>query len=320
MPVSIKNSHPFWVGLLGSLAAAFGKPTDALPSTRCIPKKAFIQVLVDIRDRLALDGYKHIPGTQILSYLSTAQLVRLLEVQMPDDQTQEKFVVIGFGESLETTEPLELLQAAVKDGVVCYFTALSYHGLTTQPVAHHHIARLRSYPEHRPIAQDSQTRASDPNLKARAYDPLGTKQFSYKGIPYYVTQRERRWVPGVQKRYLDERTIIQITTLEQTLLDTLHKPLSCGGVAVVFEAWETALGEIREERLVSYLKAIASPDVDRRVGYMIENLKHRSGDALKAYLQIAHAHLNASPDSTSIPLLPGLPSSSVNAQWLVEVP
>jgi hypothetical protein len=314
---SAKNSHEFWTRLLESLASEFGKPTDDLPSTRCIPKEAFIHTLVKIRKELKLDGYKNIPGAKVLDYLVTARLVRLIVVQTPDGQTQEKFVVIGFGESLEVTEPLELLQTLVKDGVLCYFTAISYHRLSTQPVPYHHIARLRSYPERSSAIQSIEVKVTDSNLKDRSYDPLGTKQFSYKGIPYYVTQRDQRLMPGLQKRYLDERTIIQITTLEQTLLDTLHKPFSCGGVAVVFEAWETALGEIREDRLISYLQAINNSELNRRVGYMLENLHHKLGDSLEAYL---HDQLSKVPDSTPIPLLPGLPSSNVDSQWLVMVP
>jgi predicted transcriptional regulator of viral defense system len=53
--------------------------------------------------------------------------------------------------------------------------------------------------------------------------------------------------------------MVRITTLEQTLLDTLHRPLSCGGPPIVIEAWEhTALGRSTNVDLV--LEAMATSD------------------------------------------------------------
>src|SRR5207237_3233319 len=43
------------------------------------------------------------------------------------------------------------------------------------------------------------------------------------------TRRSARLVLGVQSRDYGPRTRIRITTLEQTLLDTLSKPFHCGG-------------------------------------------------------------------------------------------
>ena len=40
------------------------------------------------------------------------------------------------------------------------------------------------------------------------------------------------------------RAQIRITTLEQTLLDSLYKPFLCGGPEVVFEAWQDAVDRL----------------------------------------------------------------------------
>ncbi|MBC8121256.1 MAG: hypothetical protein H7Y22_05385 [Gemmatimonadaceae bacterium] len=275
-----------------------------------------MQSLTSVRDTLSIDGYKHITGTAMLEYLVTARLVQLLEVELPEGRMQEKFVVWGITESLESTEPLEILQATARDGIICYFTAVHFHGLTTQGVSHHHIARLRHYPQ----PQQGQKDRPESLGERKAFDPLGSKQFTYRGMPYYLTQRERDLVVGVQRRYLDERTIIRITTLEQTLLDALHRPMSCGGPAVVFEAWETALERLDERRLAEYLEAIASSEVDRRVGYMLENLGHRPGGVLGERLARMREELARATNQTPIALLPGTESDSINPYWLVEVP
>jgi hypothetical protein len=44
-------------------------------------------------------------------------------------------------------------------------------------------------------------------------------------------------------RVVSPRTWLRITTLEQTLLDTLLQPLRCVGEAVVLEAWENGVSE-----------------------------------------------------------------------------
>ena len=62
-----------------------------------------------------------------------------------------------------------------------------------------------------------------------------------------------------------------MTTLEQTLLDTLHKPWSCGGSSVVFEAWERGVPLLDEERTAEYLMKIGRFDLTRRGGYMLDN-------------------------------------------------
>ena len=56
------------------------------------------------------------------------------------------------------------------------------------------------------------------------------------GCRRYTTRREAHRVVGVQTRYVNEKSRYRVTTLEQTLVDTLHRPHSCGGPAVVFEA------------------------------------------------------------------------------------
>ncbi|MFT3882954.1 MAG: hypothetical protein QM703_25270 [Gemmatales bacterium] len=76
---------------------------------------------------------------------------------------------------------------------------------------------------------------------------LGEWLFTYKGLRYYKTTKENRLVPGIQTRFLNPTSIVRITSLEQTLLDTLHRPLSCGGPAVVMEAWEQGITRAKKE-------------------------------------------------------------------------
>ena len=93
-------------------------------------------------------------------------------------------------------------------------------------------------------------------------------------------------MPGVQDRRYGPRGRFRITTYEQTLLDTLHKPQNCGGPAVVLEAWQEATisGRLDEQRLLSYLTQMDYPSTSRRLGAMLQLMNYTPGDELTNYL------------------------------------
>jgi predicted transcriptional regulator of viral defense system len=216
--------------------------------------------------------------------------------------------------------PVELLQAYDENGVICYFSAVAFHALSTQPPAHHHVA-IPVDAARKAVAQTSPPPHGEPHRsKTRQADPLGTWLFTRDGIPYYKTTREKRLLPGAQLRYIEASTVICITTLEQTLLDTLHKPLSCGGPAVVVEAWEQARSRVNEDRLADYLCAMDYLPIVQRVGFMMENLNHRPGKVLQAVLDGFLARLRPDDPSQRQQLFAGMKHDNLQFPWLVYVP
>ncbi len=106
-----------------------------------------------------------------------------------------------------------------------------------------------------------------------------------------------------------------MTTLEQTLLDTLQKPWHCGGSAVVHEAWERGISLLDEERLSDYLKRIGRIDLVRRVGYMFDQQGRAIGNqALTQILSDAKMRVQGSLEPL-IPLLSGLSAQEFNETW-----
>jgi hypothetical protein len=196
--------------------------------------------------------------------------------------------------------------------VICYFTALGYHELTTQDAPHHHVAVLKipsrkTQPETvTPPATDEKTSR---NLK------LGTLLFRYQTVPYYVTYRDPALMPGIQAVRLSPSCLARMTTLEQTLLDTLHRPWNCGGPTVVFEAWERGLPLLDDARLAHCLKKIGRTDFTRRTGYMLEQFGHDASDsALRDLLSDAQDKVKAGTVPT-IPLFPDVPSTLHSETW-----
>jgi predicted transcriptional regulator of viral defense system len=214
----------------------------------------------------------------------------------------------------KSVDPLELLQASLPHGVISYFAALEYHDLTKQVPPFYHIGRLLAgqptEPPKKPVL------ASQVSVKR---NPLGTELFQFGEATYYETKRYRVLTPGVQLRTVGPRTWLRITTLEQTLLDTLLQPIRCGGEAVIFEAWDRARDNFDATRMADHLAKIRRDELSRRTGAILDLIgikvaKTPLGDLLRLVKKRMTA---ATPE---IPLLPNMDFTSRSDAWRIRVP
>jgi hypothetical protein len=141
-------------------------------------------------------------------------------------------------------------------------------------------------------------------------------------VPFYGTRRSDRLVPGIQTRAYGPRAKVRITTLEQTLLDTLFKPFHCGGPEVVFEAWREGVASRRidEERLVAYLKVMNYPATARRLGVMLNLAGGVPGAELRRCLELCQATIDRQSPHARISLLPGVDYQTLDDAWMVNTP
>ena len=214
--------------------------------------------------------------------------------------------------------PFELLQAYAADGVVCYFSAVAFHSLTTQPPAHHHVA-IPTEPRPR-ITTPSPELTVESRATRRKAEPLGEWLFTYKGLRYYQTSRDKKLIPGIQTRFLGPTSLVRITTLEQTLLDTLHRPLSCGGPAVVMEAWEQGIRRAKEDVLAQYLREMDRLPIAQRLGHILSNLDYKPRSELERTLESYLKRLDPNDPSMYQQLFPGLRYEHLQHPWLVYGP
>jgi len=264
------------------------------------------------------------PNTpEILKYLKKIGWAYPIEVEVPPatPSRSKEFYLLDIGAAHGAKiDPLELLQAYKPDGVICYFSALTYYSLTTQFATQHHIAALNKKTSAQKANHRHFTEKSDNSLKSNRKYALGKNLFTYQGIPFYLTKRSISRLIGVQTRMLGPRTNIRITTLEQTLLDTLHKPIYCGGPSVIFEAWEEGLTRLDEDLLNDYLQKIDSLLILRRVGAMIETLNFRPSHDFEVTLERCLENISQHSETSAIPILPGFEFPSLNAKWKVMTP
>ncbi len=216
-------------------------------------------------------------------------------------------------------DPFELLHAYKQDGIICYFSALFYFSLTTQYPSHHHIATIIKKAEKITTELTSNIMNEKSNDK-RKRNKLGTFGFSYQDLAFYSTRRKDYTIPGIQLRVLNPRTRIRITTIEQTLLDTLQYPYRCGGPSVIFEAWKTHKNKINESKILDYLRKIDTDNLSRRVGALFEIFNYRSGKDLSNHLKEIQNSILTTNEILNIPLLKGINYSNINTNWKILIP
>jgi len=307
-----------WIeDLVRTLGEILDSPSDRFPTPHCLTRSALIAAIQEARQNLARQRRtSSTTAREVRRHLENEGLVHGLPLAAaPGGRRLPEIFALDIGaSSAPSPDPVEMLQAAVPSGVVCYFSALVFHGLTTQPCPHHHIARLV------PPSTPRSSVAHAPGKERTPHDPLGTPLFMHDGLLFYVTNRDPALLPGIQTRLLHPHARIRIADYEQTLLDTLHKPASCGGPAVVFEAWETGAGRLDEARLFERLHRISRPLLSRRTGWMLQRFGHLPGAALEAWLREARQQADREGETARAPLLPGVPGRVFDSQWRLDVP
>ncbi len=313
-----RQKSAFQAELLRRVAVA----SEEFPTVRCWSARKFRGLLGHLRSSL-LDAKiisSSFPRTDaLLDWLISTGLVFPLPVapgSSAQAETQFYLVEVGAGPQ-SVVSPFELLQAFQPQGIVSFFSALSFHGLTTQPPPFHHTAiptpRPPGLPRERPVPETSPSPTAAPHR-----DHLGSHAFTHDSIRYYSTKRYRDLVPGIQTQILDPRIHLRVTDLEQTLLDTLMQPDACGGQSVIFEAWGN-LDRARPERLADYLHRLTLPVLTRRLGALL-NLTGIAPPAPLLPVLAGARRLFASAPGPQVPLFRGQPGTLLDLEWNVLTP
>ncbi|HEY7326062.1 MAG TPA: hypothetical protein VH592_00375 [Gemmataceae bacterium] len=321
-PSALETKQVYREAFLARLNQRLAAPTSEWSTVRCWTEPALDRIFRQVRNELATEGVESgMSHSSLLEWLCQLHLASLLPVE------SESIYLLEMGASAEAeVDPLELLMAGNPSGVVCYFSAVALHALTTQLVEHHHVAELRPQgpgPESRRHEEDVAERPERPQAAgSRRPRGLGKLLFRFQGVPFYSIRRSTRLVPGVQTRRHGPRAQVRITTLEQTLLDTLYKPFHCGGPEVVFEAWQEGVASRRidEERLVAYLRAMNYPATARRLSVMMELAGGAPGGELRRFLEACQEAIDRQSPHARISLLPGIDYQNLNEAWLVNTP
>ncbi len=314
---SPNNSHEKIERFIAQFTAGLADPTSPYP--RIVSKTDLIRLIAQIKRRLNDGGVKLAdPAKDLKAVLERVGLVQRVDIDLRQSlRPVPELLLLGTVAPNQPIDPVELLQAVVKKPIVCYFSALVYHQLTTQLASHHHAAQLKKYP---PKKTAVGTSINQSVKKQRRPNPLGQHLFQYEGVAYYLTERDEKLVRGVQRRYLEGGRIFQITNLEQTLLDTLQQPLRCGGPAVIFEAWQVGNERLEEEMLAECLLAINDNVLTRRAGLMMRLVGYHPGHAVSHVLSNAQTSVSRENRDTRASLIKGIHYEQFDDEWQLECP
>lgn len=292
------------------------------PTVRCWTrhnlKKVIMSVIKENEKELVMSTFY--TATEVLHRFQEMGWLHPIKVDAGSSTSSlaELFLVDMEAREGEMIDPLEVLQAYLPQGVLCYFGVLGHLGLTTQSAPFFHIAYLDKSPLPQAYTSTKEEEKRNETLPPR--NPLGREAFRFEGVSCYVTKRNIAVIPGIQTRIIAPRIMLRMTTMEQTLLDTLGYPLHCGGESVVFEAWERGTKYWNQKRVADYLVKINRPELDRRVGAMTEQLQVKiDSEQLQNRLDTIKAQVKCA-ETDNIALLPGFIYPSVNSNWKVCVP
>lgn len=306
MDIPTHRLEPF----LRMLGEQVSRPSEDYPTVRVWSASRLRSLLSQVRQENRAKLLSTFPRPQeIIPHLLS--IGWLHEIAVVPAKEKPTFYLMDMEASGEPSiDPVELLQAARPKGVVSYLGALSVYELTTQVPAFYHIGRLSDE-----VPPEIEPETGPPSGR----NPLGSELFRYGSVSCLETRRSRKLTPGVQLRVVGPRTWLRITTLEQTLLDTLLQPQRCGGEAIALEAWRHAHERCDWDRMASHLETIARDSLSRRVGAMLQVQGIRSNETrLSAHLEKVRARVGAT--TPSLPLLPGLSFPAWDAIWSIRIP
>lgn len=185
------------------------------------------------RTMAALFGLNKVQASQLLGRLEAAGLIRRVE--------RGKHLLLGLSPEQVLSNPLYIGCNLVTPGYISFWSALHYHGFTEQAPQTTLIATTR---RKSPLTLDG-LRFQFVNLQPKAF--FGYRRELHAGLPIVVANEEK------------------------AILDSLSLPAYAGGMAEAAKALHNALDDLDFETLVEYTRALGSPSLGSRLGFLLES-------------------------------------------------
>jgi len=133
-----------WETLLRALGERVAAASERHPTVRCWkPSTLVSEITAAIKTNRAALLTTFPPAHEVIEHLKRTGLLQPIKVQSSGRTMPFEFMLVDMGAAeSQPISPLELLQAYLPAGTICYFSALAHYELTTQTAPHHHIARL----------------------------------------------------------------------------------------------------------------------------------------------------------------------------------
>jgi len=204
-----------------------------------------------------------------LAHLVAQGLLR--PIGKPVDRRSQVYWLRPCGGPEGPHDPIEVLTAIHKEGIVSHLSALLVHELLleTRPDAHYPTKPVAATS----VRQHKLVSSSPPNRGNEAPKPrVGTLVMTLDGLPFRLRTMTTAKVFGVARRWTTGGIHISVFDLERSLLLCLSDPQCNGGLRGILKAWENGAERVREQRMIDYLGKTASLATWRRTGLMAERV------------------------------------------------
>jgi len=158
----------------------------------------------------------------------------------------------------ESIPPFAIASALVHPMAISHWSALSYHGFTTQNVSM--------------IQASTPQKVITPEMRSgQAYRPRGRSVWRAFNLEFefiYTTEK-KFW--GYESVWVNSWNKINIMDKERTALDLIAHPDIFGGFSAAVELFETSFSEINVQRLIKYALRYNTGTIIKRLGWLLDN-------------------------------------------------
>ena len=136
--------------------------------------------------------------------------------------------------------------ARPKEYYIGFYSALSIHGLITQPsLIEQVVTREQIKPQHQQV----------------------------KNVRFEFATLSKERFFGFSETWIDDFNKVNCSGLEKTFIDCLYLPSHAGGITEIAKALYKSKDKLQPHRLLEYLEKFNTQAVNKRLGFMLEQLK-----------------------------------------------
>ena len=132
------------------------------------------------------------------------------------------------------------------------------------------LAGERDYYLSHGTAMEIHQMVTQPRLVVYVTTPRAIRPRTIGGTEFRFVRCQRRHLFGTAPHWITKQETVQVSDLERTVIDGLHRPEYCGGLTEVAKGLWLQREKVQVQRLVAYALRLRVGAVIRRLGYLLE--------------------------------------------------
>lgn len=208
---------------------------------------------------LTLDQLKPIARTQRLSVSHLRFLISALASSGWIEIIKRGTYVVTNDLYSGDISPFAIAAALIQPMAISHWSALSYHGFTTQTPG-----MIQASTPKNVITPEMRTGKAD--------SPRGRAIWHAFGLEFEFVHLRKEAFWGFEEIWTDDWHRVNITDKERTALDLITRPDVFGGITAAIEILEGSLDQIATDRLVTYAINYNKGSIIKRLGWILEQL------------------------------------------------